>query len=107
MQALRAAEHAGERLDRGAHDVDLGLLRGERDARGLRVEPHLQRPLALRAVAVAHPARPDPPRGAVLRDLLEEVDVRVEEEREARRERVDVEPGLQRELDVREAVRDA
>ena len=45
--------------------------------------------------------------GAVLGDLLEEVDVRVEEERQARRERVDVEAGLQPELDVREAVGDA
>ena len=104
VQALRAAEHAGQRLDRGAHDVDLGLLRGERHARGLRVEPQLQRALGARAVAVAHPARPDAARGAVLGDLLEEVDVRVEEERQPRRERVDVEAGLQPELDVREPV---
>ena len=51
-----------------------------------------QRSLVPRAEAVAQLARPDPPRGAVLRDLLEEIEVRVEEEREPRRELVDVEP---------------
>ena len=71
---------------------------------GLRVEAHPQGLVALGAVGVAHLAGPDPARGAVLRDLLEEVDVGVEEEREARREGVDVEPALERRLDVREAV---
>ena len=49
-------------------------------------------------------ARPDAPRGAVLGDLLEEVDVAVEEEAETRREVVDVEPGGDGRLDVGEAV---
>ena len=53
VQALRAAEHAGEAFDRRAHEVDLGLLRGERHAGGLGVEPHLQRALAGGAVALA------------------------------------------------------
>ncbi len=104
MKRLGAAEHACERLDRGPHDVDQRLLRRQRDARGLGVEAHPHRLLALGAVGVAHLARPDPPRGAVLRDLLEEVDVGVEEEREAGREGVDVEPALERRLDVREPV---
>ena len=69
-----------------------------------RVEPQLQRPLELRAVPLPHPAGPDPARRAVLRDLLEEVDVRVEEERQARRELVDREPGGEGRLDVREPV---
>ena len=89
MEALRAPEHAGQRLDGGAHEVDLGLLRGERHPGGLRVEPQLERALTPRAVVVVHPPRPDSPRRAVLGDLLEEVDVRVEEERQARREVVD------------------
>ena len=89
VQRVRAGEHRGQRLDRGAHDVVVRLLRGERDPGGLGVEAQPLRPLGLRAVHVAHPARPDPPRGAQLRDLLEEVDVRVEEERQPRREPVD------------------
>ena len=48
--------------------------------------------------------RPDAPRGAVLGDLLEEVDLGVEEERQPRREVIDVEAALDRLLDVGEAV---
>ena len=48
--------------------------------------------------------RPQPPRGAELRDLLEEVVVRVEEEREPRPERVDVEAGVARRLHVGDRV---
>ena len=43
---------------------------------------------------LAQLARPDPAGGAVLGDLLEEVEVGVEEEREPRRELVDVEAAL-------------
>ena len=105
MQRLRAAEHPRERLDRGADDVHLRLLRGERNPRGLGVEAQLHRPLALAPYLSLEPPRPDSPCRAVLRDLLEEVDVRVEEEREPRRERVDREARLHRELDVGEPVR--
>ena len=104
VQRLRAAEHAGERLDRGAHDVVQRLLRGQADAGRLRVEAHLPRARVLRAERLAQLARPDAPRGAVLGDLLEEVDLRVEEERQARREVVDVEAALDGLLDVGEAV---
>ena len=104
VQRLRAAEHAGERLDRRADDVVQRLLRGERHARRLHVGAHEQRALVLRAVRVAHLARPDPAGGAQLRDLLEEVDLRVEEEGQPRGERVDVEAALDRLLDVGEAV---
>ena len=104
VQRLRAAEHRRQRLERRPHDVDLGLLGRQRDACGLRVEAHEERALALGAVAVAQLARPDPAGRAVLRDLLEEVDVRVEEEREPRREVVDVHPPLAAGLDVGEPV---
>ena len=56
------------------------------------------------AVALLHPPRPDAPGGPVLGDLLEEVDVGVEEEAQPRRERVDRQARLQRQLDVGEAV---
>ncbi len=84
---------------------DLGLLRGQGDTGGLRVEAHQQRALGARAEALAHLSRPDPPRRPVLRDLLEEVEVRVEEERQARREVVHVEAALDGRLDVGEPVR--
>ncbi len=104
MQRLRPAEHRCERLDRGPDQVDLRLLRRERHAGGLRVEAHKPAARILRAVLVAHLRRPDPARGAVLRDLLEEVEMRVEEEGQSRRERVDVEAALEARLDEREPV---
>jgi hypothetical protein len=104
VQRLGAAQHRRQRLDGGAHDVHLRLLGRQRDARGLGVEAHQQRALRLGAVALAQHPRPDPPGRAVLGDLLEEVDVRVEEERQPRRELVDVQPARDRVLDVGEPV---
>ena len=54
--------------------------------------------------AVAHHLRPELARGAELGDLLEEVAVRVEEERDPRREVVDVEAGVDAVLHVLDAV---
>ena len=67
---------------RDADDVVVGLLRGERAAGGLRVEAQLLRARIGRAEALAHDPRPQPARRAELRDLLEKIVVRVEEERE-------------------------
>ena len=104
MERLRAAEHAGQRLDRGAHDVVQRLLGGQRDAGGLGVEAQPHRLGLLRAVGLLQLAGPDAAGGAVLGDLLEEVDVGVEEERQPRGEGVDVDAALDRPLDVGEAV---
>src|SRR5215208_1516117 len=70
------------------------------------MEPHQPGAWALRAVAIAHVARPNASRGAKLGDLLEEVVMDVPEEREARREVVDVEPARDPALHVRESVRE-
>src|ERR1043166_1412721 len=104
MERLRSAKDRGKRLDGGADDVVLRLLRRERAARRLRVESEPPALGVLRAVPLLHPLRPDPPRRSELRDLLEEVHMGVEEEGEPRRELVDGDAGLDPELDVREAV---
>ena len=104
VQRLRAAEHGRQRLDGDADDVVVGLLRGERAAGGLGVESHLHGARRRRAEAVAHDVRPQAPRGAELRDLLDEVVVRREEERQPLAERVDAEPGSAGGLDVRDGV---
>ena len=104
VQRLGAAEHAGERLDRRPHDVVQRLLGGQRHARGLRVEAHQPRLRVARPIGVAQLARPDPPRRAILGDLLEKVDVGVEEEAQTRREVVDVHPARDLLLDIRQAV---
>ena len=49
VQRLRAAEHGGQRLQRDADDVVVGLLRGQRAAGGLRVKAQLLRARAGRA----------------------------------------------------------
>ena len=92
MQRLRAAEHGGERLNRDPHDVVQRLLRGQRGAAGLGVEPQPARFVA-RAEPLAHEPGPEPARGAELRDLLEQIGVAGEEERQPRREAVHVEAG--------------
>ena len=104
VQRLRAAQHPRQRLDRRARDVVERLLRRQRHAGGLRVEAHQPRLRLLRAERLAQLARPDPARRAVLGDLLEEVDVRVEEERQPRREVVDVHPARDLLLDVGQPV---
>jgi hypothetical protein len=68
------------------------------------VEPHAERLFVLGPVDVAHPSSPDAAGRPELRDLFEEVDVGVEEEREPLRERVHVQPALPAEFDVRESV---
>src|SRR5271154_7260166 len=104
MQRLRASQHRGQRLQRGADDVVLGLLGGERGAGCLRVETKHPRSWVLCAEAVAHDVRPDAPRGAKLGYLLKKIAVGIEEEREARGEAVDHKPGVERGLDVCDAV---
>ena len=104
VQRLRAAESRGQRLDGRSDDVVVGLLRRERHAGRLRVEPQLPRSRILRLEPLAHHARPDAAGRAELGNLLEEVAVRVEEEGDAGREDVDVEPGVDRVIHVLDAV---
>ena len=92
VQRLGPAHHGGQGLDGHAHEVDLGLLFGQRDAGGLGVEAHQPGTRVLCAEDFAHLPRPDAPRRPELRDLFEEVVVAVEEEGDARGEGIDVEP---------------
>src|SRR6188508_2841225 len=70
------------------------------------MEPHPGRALVLGAEALAAELVPDAARRAVLRDLLEEVVVAVEEEAEARSEVVEAQPTGESVLDVGDAVGD-
>ena len=93
MQRLRTTQYGGHSLQRHAHHVHVGLLRRQRRSGGLGVKPHHHRPRVLRAEAFLHDVRVEPPRRAVLGDLLQKIAMRVEEERHSRRERVDIQPG--------------
>ena len=87
VQRLRSAEHRSQRLNRDANDVVVRLLRGQRASRGLRVEAQNGRSRILALEPLRHHLVPDLARRAVLGDLFEKVVVRVEEERQPRRER--------------------
>ena len=104
VQALGPAEHSGQGLEGYPGDVDLRLLGGERHPGGLGVEAELQGPLVKRAVAVAHPAGPNASGGSEFADLLKEVGVAIEEERQPGGEGVHVQSGSHRGFYVGEAV---
>ena len=104
VKRLGATGRGRERLQRDADEIDLGLLSRQRRAAGLRMEAEHQAALVLGAKAVAHKARPHPACRSELRDLLEDIVVRIEEEGQARREGIDVEPAVNGSLHVGEAV---
>ena len=62
VQALAAAEHRGQRLERDAHHVVVRLLRGQRHAARLHVEAALLRLGVRDGEALLHQPRPQPPR---------------------------------------------
>ena len=79
VQALRPAQHRCHSLYGRAHDVDIGLLGGEGGAGSLDVEAEHAWSGVLGAEAIAHQVRVEPASGAELRDLLQEIVMRVEE----------------------------
>src|SRR5262245_19097361 len=83
MQGLRTTGDGGERLDRNADDVVLRLLSSERGSTRLRVEAESDGPGIRSSEAIAHDPGPQSAGRPELGDLLEEVVVGVEEEREA------------------------
>src|SRR3954470_20839015 len=68
------------------------------------MEPQFPRSLVLRTETIAHDLGPQLARGAEFRDLLEEVAMRVEEERNAGGEVVHVEPRVDPVLHVLDSV---
>ena len=91
MQRLRAAECRSERLQRDTHDVVERLLCSECHAAGLRVKPETAA-VVVGAKTFAHQARPEPACRTELRDFLEQIAVRREEEGQSWCECVDGEP---------------
>ncbi len=104
VERLGAAVGGGHRLDAGAHDVVVDVLGGQRPAGGLAVGAQHSELLAFLGANCLHELGPEEPRGAQLGDLHEEVHADAEEEREARREVVDVEPGCEAGAHVLDAV---
>ena len=101
---LHPAQDRGQRLVGHPDQVVLRLRGVQRRAAGHAAEPEHRRLVGLRTVALAHDGGPTAPSGTVFRDLLEEVAVGVEEERDLRRELVDGHPAA---LDHGVAIGDA
>ena len=89
MQALRAAQHRGQGLDRHPRNIVFGLLRGQRDARRLGMKPQPVRADILGAEALRHQPIPDLARGPELADLFEKIVVGIEEEAQPGSEIID------------------
>src|SRR5471032_3162509 len=106
VQRLRTAADRRQRLNRDQDDVVLRLLRRQRRAACLRVETEREGLRISGAEPLTHDPRPQTARRAELCDLLEEVVVGVEEEREPRAELVGREARLDRGRAVRDAVRE-
>ena len=106
VERLGAAEDRRHRLDGDPDDVVVGLLGGEGAARGLGMEPQLQRAGVGGPESVAHEARPQAPGRAELRDLFQEVVMGVEEEREPLAKLVHVEARVDRRAHVGDGVRE-
>ena len=90
MERLRPAQDRRHRLDRHAHDVVPGLLRGERASRRLGMETKHARLVRLRAETLAHDPRPESPRRAKFGDFLEKMIVHVEEKRNLASDLIDI-----------------
>ena len=104
MQRLCPPQNRRQRLDGRADDIVLRLLRRQAAPRRLRVEAHRPGAGILRPVALPHPARPDPPRGAVLADLFKKVEMGVKEKRKPRGKVIHRQPRRNPRLHVGEAV---
>src|SRR4029077_14200874 len=72
----------------------------ERASRRLRVKAQCPRARILRAVALDHRLVPDAPSRAILGNLLEEIAMRIKEERKLRDEYIHIQPAAYAPLDV-------
>src|SRR5215469_3048795 len=102
MERVGASQHGGQRLYGDSSYIDLGLLSGEGDAGGLGMSSQHPGARILCGVAVTHLMRPDSASGAELGDLLEEVIMHIEEERQAGRELVYLKTAGQRAIHIRQ-----
>ena len=104
VQRLGAAQHSRQRLQSHPHDIVLRLLRRERTARRLGMEPTQPTAFVLGAVFIFHSPGHNAPRGAVLGYLLKEITVGIKEVRQPRRKLIDILPRLDSRLNILEPV---
>jgi len=98
VKGLRSSEHRREGLQSHSHDVVVGLLGRQGHPGRLGMEAQHPRPWITRPEPLARDPGPEPAGRAELRDLLKEVHVGVEEERQPGGDPVDRKSGLLRGL---------
>ena len=103
MKALGPAQYPCHCFDRRADDVVVRVLLGQRDTRRLAMGAQ-HRGLRVLRIELLHELGPKQPSGPELRDLHEQVHADVEEEAEAWRKGVDVEPGIESSANVFDTV---
>src|SRR6185436_18325474 len=87
-------------------DIHFRLLRRQRRAGGLRVEPQHQRARIARLETFAHDTRPHSSSSTKLGNLFKQVVMRVEEEGKPGSKIINLQSGFQRGFDVRDSVSD-
>ena len=105
VKGLGTAQDGRQCLDRRAHHVVQGVLLRQRHARGLAVHAEHQRTGVARREHPRHAFGPQYPGSAQLGGLHEEIHADAEEERQPRRELIDLEPTPERGPHVFESIR--
>src|SRR5262249_17842362 len=95
MQGLRPAEYRRQCLNGHADDIVVRMLGSQRRSSRLRVKSKHARPGTLGMKALSHRFRPDSSCRAKFRNLLEEIVVRIEKERNARGKRINFQSAVQ------------
>jgi len=104
VKRLSSSEHCRESLNCNAHNIVIRLLRGKRAPRCLCVEAQNGRTRIPTVESLCHHLVPDIASRTVFGDLLKEIIVRIEKEREPRCKRVDIETGSSRPFHIFDAV---
>src|SRR5579883_3378397 len=104
MQRLRSTENGGQGLNRNPNDIVVRLLCRQRAAGSLRMKSQ-DRGLRISAMeSLRHHFVPDLSRGAIFRNLLEQIVMGIEEERKPRREIVNIEAAAKRPFDIFDSI---
>ena len=105
MQRLRAAQHGSQGLNRGANDVVLGLLRGQRRARSLGVKTQHPGARIIRLETFTHNLRPHAASGTEFGDFFQELVVRIKEEGKPGGKLVNIQTSPDRGVHISNAIR--
>ena len=104
MEGLGSAKHRSHRLKGNPDHIVVGLLRGQRTARRLGMKPQHAGLLFFGLEALLHDGRPEPSGGPEFCDLFDEIVVAAEKERDPGGDGIDIQPRLNRGLQIGDAV---